>query len=160
MTAAPNRHWFRFSLRTLFVVVTLVAIGLGIRANWQPNWIKERHALLECQAANAEKYRGWQMSVVPLPTVFHGPSTSEAPPRQWPKKLTQTVLWFYGEPSTPVVRLYGNAHIGVAFWGVKTEELFLAERLFPEATLQICAMRFPLRARPIQGKPQEGRPAE
>ena len=27
MTTAPRRRWFRFSLRTLFVVVTITAIG-------------------------------------------------------------------------------------------------------------------------------------
>ncbi len=39
---APKRQWFAFSLRTLFVVVTVSACWLG----YQLNWIKERHSLI------------------------------------------------------------------------------------------------------------------
>jgi hypothetical protein len=42
MTPAPKRRWFSYSLRTLFVVVTVFACWLG----YQLNWIRERHALL------------------------------------------------------------------------------------------------------------------
>ena len=38
MTEPPKRRWFRFSLRTLFVVVTVFAIWLG----YHVNWIQER----------------------------------------------------------------------------------------------------------------------
>jgi len=31
MTPAPKRHWFQFSLRTLFVVVAILAWGLATR---------------------------------------------------------------------------------------------------------------------------------
>jgi hypothetical protein len=41
----PRRRWFRFSLRTLFVVVTVLAIGLSWVA-YQLNWIRERHKAL------------------------------------------------------------------------------------------------------------------
>jgi hypothetical protein len=43
MTPAPKRRWFQWSLRTLFVVVTLVACCLG----YQLNWIRERHSLID-----------------------------------------------------------------------------------------------------------------
>jgi hypothetical protein len=39
----PNRRWFRFSLRTLFVVVTTVGVASGWVA-YQLNWIRQRHA--------------------------------------------------------------------------------------------------------------------
>jgi hypothetical protein len=38
MTPLPKRRWFAFSLRTLFVVVTLVACWLG----YELNWIRQR----------------------------------------------------------------------------------------------------------------------
>jgi len=39
----PHRRWFRFTLRTLFVVVTVLGCGLG----YQLNWIRERHRVLD-----------------------------------------------------------------------------------------------------------------
>ena len=38
----PKRRWFRFSLRTLFVLVTIVGVAAGWVA-YQLNWIRERH---------------------------------------------------------------------------------------------------------------------
>ena len=43
---APHRRWFRFSLRTLFVLMTVLGAGLG----WlgvQLKWIRDRHQALE-----------------------------------------------------------------------------------------------------------------
>ena len=41
----PERRWFRWSLRTLFVLVLLLAIPLGWLAA-QFKWIKDRHEAL------------------------------------------------------------------------------------------------------------------
>src|SRR5262245_51059211 len=41
--AQPKRRWFQFSLRMLFVLVTLVAIFFG----WQLRWIKYRRDYLK-----------------------------------------------------------------------------------------------------------------
>ena len=49
MTPAPKRHWFRFSLRTLFVVVTVFAVPLGWVA-YQLNWIRQRREFIRAQA--------------------------------------------------------------------------------------------------------------
>jgi hypothetical protein len=42
---APQRRWFRFSLRMLFVMVTVAATAAGC-VSYQLNWIRERHAVL------------------------------------------------------------------------------------------------------------------
>jgi hypothetical protein len=44
MTPAPSRRW-SFSLRTLFVVVTLAAVPLGWAA-WSWKWIRDHHEFL------------------------------------------------------------------------------------------------------------------
>jgi hypothetical protein len=36
MTLAPKRRWFRFSLRTLFVVVTVAGVFLWYFRPWEP----------------------------------------------------------------------------------------------------------------------------
>src|SRR5262245_14455321 len=49
----PKRRWFRFSLRTLFVGVTVI----GIAAGWvvyQLNWIRQRHAFLNASDVASE----------------------------------------------------------------------------------------------------------
>ena len=35
---SPPRRWFRFSLRTMFVLVTMACVWLG----WQVKWLKDR----------------------------------------------------------------------------------------------------------------------
>ena len=45
MTPAPKRHWFRFSLRTLFVTVTALGLLFGWLA-WNVQWVNERQRLL------------------------------------------------------------------------------------------------------------------
>ena len=40
--APPRRRWFHFSLRTLFVLVTIFGVWLGL----QIKWIVDRHELL------------------------------------------------------------------------------------------------------------------
>jgi hypothetical protein len=39
----PRRRWFSFSLRTLFVLVTIFGVWLGL----QVKWMQDRHAALD-----------------------------------------------------------------------------------------------------------------
>ena len=45
MDARPKRRWYQFTLRTLFVVMTVFALWLG----WQINWFRSRQAWLEAK---------------------------------------------------------------------------------------------------------------
>jgi hypothetical protein len=42
----PKRRWFRFSLQTLFVLVTITGVCAGWAA-YQLNWIRQRHNYLQ-----------------------------------------------------------------------------------------------------------------
>jgi hypothetical protein len=56
MLVPPKRRWFRSSLRTLFVMVTLVAVWLG----WQVRWLEQRdefQAWLKAQEEFAATHR-------------------------------------------------------------------------------------------------------
>lgn len=71
---APKRRWFRFSLRTFFVVVTILAVWLG----YQINWIRQRR---DVRAS----------TTISIPILcFVTEEASDAPP--WP------LAWF-GEKS-------------------------------------------------------------
>ena len=63
MTPAPKPRRFRFSLRTLFVVVTLVGCWLG----YQLNWIRQRHDMLP-RFGHAQ--RSWNSSDPPTTAMM------------------------------------------------------------------------------------------
>jgi len=42
-TDAPRHRWFRYSLRTFFVVLTIFGVWLGV----QVKWIRDRHEALK-----------------------------------------------------------------------------------------------------------------
>jgi hypothetical protein len=109
-----TRRWFRFSLRTLFLVITVFAVWLG----YYFNWIRERHQVLEGVefAAKIVESRNGVIGFVPPPHAF---------------PLSLTIL---GEQSINAIAIPGS----------KTDpgnEAKLASfaRLFPEADV-ICKM--------------------
>jgi hypothetical protein len=101
----PRRRWFRFSLRTMLVLVTVMAILLTMSA--YPNrWIRERRAFRVVHS-NCE--------MLPDDTEGYNISDKSAP---WP-------LFIYGEFG--VAAWNGNL--------LSRDEVDEAVRLFPEADI-------------------------
>jgi hypothetical protein len=66
---AKPRRWFRFSVRTLFVVVTALACWLG----YELNWIRQRHAIL-AEAQHPMLLGDYQPAKqLPILEMFHEP---------------------------------------------------------------------------------------
>ena len=126
---APRRHWFRFSLRTLFVAVTALAGWLG----YELHWIRERHEVrrvLESRGGglqSGDEYKAavdeWQRFVPETEKI-----RSEIP---WVRRILGDV---------PVVII--NAPID----RLSEQELSRIRRAFPEAfvALMVAATYPPL----------------
>ncbi len=66
MTPAPKSRWFRFSLRTLFVAVTVVGCGLG----YGLNWMRQRHDFLrqrDVSYSNTDIWIGTELASITAP---------------------------------------------------------------------------------------------
>jgi hypothetical protein len=115
--AAPKRRWLRFSLRTLFIVLTVSGIWLG----FQVNWIRQRREFIAQQRS-----------------VFAtGPTIGDA---SWRDPVSRAaiapgLLWFLGEEGVAELHL----QIFVKDYDGKDsddyEEVRLARRLFPESAI-------------------------
>ena len=71
MSPAPNRRWLRFSLRTMFVAFTVVAIWLG----WNVQIMQQRRAALT--EAEDNGYEVWTAEIEPETdmSAHHNPPT-------------------------------------------------------------------------------------
>ena len=76
MNDVPRRHWFRFTLRTWFVLFTAICIWFG----YQVNWIRQRHEF---------------MSKMPTDNFYYEEDSSN--PVQAPG-----MLWLFGETGNTV----------------------------------------------------------
>lgn len=101
----PRHRWYRFSLRTLFVLFTILSLPLGW-IGYQLNWIRERESFR--RAHFAAEYNEEPEILVDLPT----PNPPE--PLQW-----------FGERGTTAWRVKA----------LSKTEIQEAQRLFPEAQL-------------------------
>jgi hypothetical protein len=63
-----SRHWYRFSLRKLLVLVTVVCVYLG----WAMNWIRQRHEFLT--RPNTIPSYGQSVNRAPWPILWLGES--------------------------------------------------------------------------------------
>ncbi len=90
MTPAPDRRWFRFafSLRTMFVVVTVLCLWLG----WNANIVLERKAFIEM--LKRQGHNPYRATISPNDpfgatggTVFRGPGKFRANPLPWVRRM-------------------------------------------------------------------------
>jgi hypothetical protein len=102
MSETPKRRWFRFSLRTLFVVVTVAAIAVGWVV-YHLDWMRQRRQALESHAI-----------LVPVACDF-GLGQCRTP---WP-------LWILGEADVGAVSFALPS-------STSDEEVERIRRLFPE----------------------------
>ena len=117
----PTRRWFRFSLRTLFVVVTIVGVAAGW-VTYQLNWLEQRREFI--------KHNFWGIGQLMTPS----------PP--WPLSIMGEEGFDY--IGVPVVNEEGYRLVddgfpdGFDFDKLLTpdelKEVARARRLFPEAT--------------------------
>src|SRR5258708_10246160 len=95
MTPAPKRRWFRFSLRTMFVVVTLFGCWLA----YSLNWIRQRHDFIADETSVREHHPThdtWSATIV---------GRGKNPPAPW----APSMLWAFGEDGYTVVCVLAEA---------------------------------------------------
>jgi len=102
---APNRRWFRFSLWTLFVVISGVATVFG----WASNWATDRQAFLQSQSEACRPTLVGYGGVAPM------------------------LLRIVGEPGITVLSVGFDGKLGASLNPEQLEELERIRRLFPEA---------------------------
>ena len=110
MIATPKLRWFRFSLRTLFVLITVLCIWLGT----QVNFISQRHAFLRMLEVDA----GYQSHLLAAEYSNFYPM---------PKRRVPLVARILGEQAYSMIvlpELYGPDLIDKA------------TRLFPESVIE------------------------
>jgi hypothetical protein len=128
MTPAPKRRWFRYSLRMLFVLVTVVCCWLG----YELNWIRQRHAFLAKQRVVFEQ----------TPTLGF-PGTSE--PVQGATRAPD-LLSLFGESGVSVLLLQIFVENYDGADSDRYDEVRLAKQLFPEAQVSWLVFNAPASA--------------
>jgi hypothetical protein len=105
-----RRRWFRFSLRTLFVVLTVFGCWLG----YQLNWIRQRNAIVA-------DFPRW--------LAYEGTTANPPPP-------APGMLWMFGAKGYhTVVRVVPNGNDAAV-----ATEIEMVQRLFPEASVDAAAI--------------------
>jgi hypothetical protein len=113
------RRWLRFSLWTMFVVITMAALVLGLALSHSKNWIRQRHNFLNHQM------------VVALEHDY----TQEGTP-YWEPVSAPGLLWLFGEKGQYSIRLVVVNEVTLA------KEYHEAQRLFPEAMIMLIAPQY------------------
>jgi hypothetical protein len=128
MSEAPKRRWFRFSLRTLFVVVTVIGIWLG----WNFNTAQRRRAALDkARVASENDIVPWAIATAPdAPDQMDSRLAALAASKECRRRGFSTM----DRHISAIRRWMGDEPIGLAvFFSEPDFELFRS--YFPEATV-------------------------
>jgi hypothetical protein len=112
-------RWFRFSLRTLFVLVTVSCVWLG----YHLNWIRERQAFI----AEMESLKGRELACVLLfdnNLLAYYRNATPGTEYDYMKTTFSLSLWLLGEPRVAIIYVSDKADASVTS---------RANRFFPEA---------------------------
>jgi hypothetical protein len=109
---APKRRWFRFSLRTMFVVVTVLAIWLG----YHINWARQRRDALSSGRFTGDRVLATGMAPA-LPKMVTAPG----------------LLWLLGEPGYVSIVMAVPERVPLKLTAAEQSEFDRVARLFPEA---------------------------
>ena len=129
--AKPSRHWLTFSLRTLFVSITILGVPGGwMAAQW--HCVRARKSMLEQWYAGSKFYEPLTAPyfVCTPDRVAKGLSNMNAIRKAYPHK-SFSIPWFR--------QLLGDQPM-VLVW-VSREQMHEAESLFPEAVVWIRRVR-------------------
>jgi hypothetical protein len=126
MTTAPKRRWFAYSLRTLFVVVTAMALLLAWVAHAR-HWIQQRHEFLEVHRAPPPNAGCFSLPAEPLRVTTFSGIAQRSPQRH---KHERFVLWAFGEQENPKLDLVFRAE------SCGSNMIESAQNLFPEADIK------------------------
>ena len=122
MTPAPKRRWFRYSLRTLFVVVTLFGCWLG----YELNWLRQRRSFIADEVSVRERHPThdtWSA------TITLSAARGKTPPR------APGMLWAFGEGGLTTVCVLAEGIDEQQLTDRDWQRVRQARRLFPEATV-------------------------
>jgi hypothetical protein len=153
MDETPKRRpWFRYSLRTLFVLVTLLCVWLGVQAKW----IRDRRGFIAEEQVKLESLRKQERAVDSTSIVKQGNApgflglfgergvahlsmVAESPmPERLRKRLDEALVPGLALPQAEHRRrviLIEESRVPIPLTLNAQNRVELAKRIFPEATI-------------------------
>jgi len=104
-TTKFRRPWYQFSLRTMLIVMAVLAAGFGYWVHWSREWIRQRHEALNNFARELNPPEIVDLSTTPMKSKT---------------RIAPAGLWLFGEK-------------GVWRLSCHSEKYEQVKRLFPEA---------------------------